>query len=285
MGDARLKQKELEKARKPCIFCGGQNLATTKEHCPPRSMFRDRQWPVGYDFPACESCNGGSSNSDLIVAFMAHMRLAADDAQFTAGVGLMKSVNRQVPNMLASMFLTSSNEARMQARKLGMRPGPGQTYRDLGIANITGEMQSAVEVVAAKLTKAVYNMQTGAVFPADGGIMFLWFTNAQLLEHGKIFVLDAMASIAAMSPTISRNGKDLRDQFDYKYSTDVDGALHVMQTVFGTVFGFVTIFSQIPGRLESIADGISNALRDAVSPFKFLSSNSPKPSVPKPPTC
>lgn len=271
MGVARIKQKELEKASLPCILCGGHVLATTKEHCPPRSLFQLRQWPEGYEFPACAACNGGSSNSDLIVAFIAHMDPAANTEQLTKGFGLMRRVNKQAPKLLPAMFMSSAVEARAQARRLGMRPGPGQTYQGLGIANITDEMREAVESVAAKLTKAVYYMQTGSVFPVNGGIMFQWFTNAQLREHGRIPVLEAMAPMAATSPTIKRSGKNLKDQFDYRYSRDDTGDLHVMQVAFGQVFGFVTVFSQVPGKLEAIEASIKAKVQDGESPFKFLS--------------
>ena len=270
MGIARAKQRELVKAHLPCIFCGGHELATTKEHCPPRSLFRGRNWPEGYEFPACETCNGGSSNSDLIVAFMANMNPNANSEESVKGANLMRRAHKQVPNLLPEMFAMSAVESRAQARLLGMRPGPGQTYQSLGIANVTNEMQTAVESVAAKLTKAVYYMQTGSIFPRHGEIWFQWFTNAQLRQYGRIHILEAMATMAATSPALQRNGKDLKDQFDYKYSRDDTGDLHVMQVVFGDVFGLATIFSQVPGKLEKIEANIKSQLPHGASPFKYL---------------
>lgn len=152
-----------------------------------------------------------------------------------------------------------------------MRIGPGQTYQSLGIVNVTDEMHDAVESFAAKLTKAVFHMQTSSIFPTNGGIWFQWFTNAQLREHGKISILEAMATIAATSPTLKRNGKDLRDQFDYKYSVDEEGALHMLQVVVGQSFGFVTIFSPVPGKLEEMGANIRMQLPDGENPFKSLS--------------
>jgi hypothetical protein len=270
MGVARIKQQELKKASLPCIFCGGHVLATTKEHCPPRALFRERSWPEGYEFPACLSCNGGSSDSDLIVAFLAHMDPTANKERLAKGFNLMRLANIQAPKMLPAMFISSAVEARSQARRLGMRPGPGQTYQGLGIANVTDEMREAVESFAAKLTKAVFHMQTGSIFPTDGGIWFQWFTNAQLREHGKIPIIEAMANFAATSPTLKRNGKDLRDQFDYKYSIDGMGALHVLQVAFGPVFGFVTIFSQVPGKLEEMEANMMEQVPGGGNPFKSI---------------
>jgi hypothetical protein len=48
MGEASQKRKSNEALLKDnpfCIFCGGTELATTIEHCPPRMMFRGKRRP------------------------------------------------------------------------------------------------------------------------------------------------------------------------------------------------------------------------------------------------
>jgi hypothetical protein len=62
MGMAKNLREEFFTKNPWCIFCGGTVAATTVEHCPPRAMFDNKEWPEGYAFPACASCNGGSSN-------------------------------------------------------------------------------------------------------------------------------------------------------------------------------------------------------------------------------
>jgi len=213
-----------------------------------------------------------------MVAFLAHM--GGSDAQtMRKGYNHMRNVHQQFPGLLKAMFSRSPIEARSAARRLGMRPAPGQTYQELGIVDIPADIHRCVGALAGKLTKAIYFQKTCKVFPADGGIQYHWFTNAQRLEHGKIAALEAMAGIAAASGPIVRAGRDLRDQFDYKYSVDADGELHVIQVVFGQIFGFVSNFSQVPGRLEDIDDGVVARLgEDKVSPFTWLSSNRPLPA-------
>jgi hypothetical protein len=257
-----------------CIFCGGRVVASTVEHCPPRAMFRDKAWPEGFEFSACTSCNGGSSNEDLMVAFLAQLR-GADQKTLQKGFGLMRSVNRQFPGLLDKIFSRSANEARADARRLGIRPRPGETYQQLGTVDIPDEMHRCVEVFASKLTKAIYFMKTGMPFPADGGIQFQWFTNAQRLEHGRIVLLEVLAGLAAMSAPVERSGRDLKDQFDYLYSVDEPKELHVLQVGFGEVFGFVSIFSQVPGRLEAMDERLAERFEgeQKKSPFKWLSSN------------
>lgn len=270
MGEAKQRKVQLLAAKTPCIFCGGGTLATTEEHCPPKAMFKERKWPEGYAFPACAPCNNGSSDDDLLVAFLAQLQPSANAETLSKGFGLMRMTHRQFPGLLEKMMRSSAVEARAHARRLGMQPGPGQTYQELGIVNVTDAMDECVAKVAAKFTKAVYYMQTGNVFPGDGAIMFQWFTNAQRIEHGRIALIDGLAGLAAMSPPIVRSGKDLKDQFDYRYSQGENGELHVLQVIFGEVFGFVTIFSPAPGRLEAMEDRLKERAGKDDSPFKFL---------------
>ena len=256
-----------------CIFCGGTVAANTVEHCPPRGMFRDRVWPEGFEFPACTACNGGTANEDLMIAFLARLS-GGDQETLSKGAGLMRDVHRRFPGLLASMFRrTTPIQARTDARRFGLRPKPGQTYQELGIVDIPEAMHESVAVLAGKLTKGIFYQKAGTAFPSEGGILFRWFTNAQRLEHGRIFVLDALKGIAAMGVPLVRAGKDLKDQFDFLYSVDESGDLHLLQVVFGTTFGFVTIFSQVPGRLEAIERDLLAKLGDGTFPFRWLSSN------------
>lgn len=276
MGQSRTRRAALLAACPMCIFCGGQVAATTIEHCPSRAIFRERVAPQGFEFAACAGCNRGSSDDDLMVAFLAH--LGGRDARvLKRGRGLMLQVKRQFPGVLQKMFSKSATEARSDARRIGIRPRPGETYQQLGIVDIPEEMHRCVEVFAAKLTKAIFYMKMGAPFAADGGIQFQWFTNAQRLEHGRIVLLEALAGLAAMSAPVARSGRDLKDQFDYLYSVDESRELHVLQVVFGEVFGFDSIFSQVPGRLEAIDDRLAERFEgeQKKSPFKWLSSNRP----------
>lgn len=148
------------------------------------------------------------------------------------------------------MFNMSPIEARAQARRLKMVPEPGERYQDLGIVRLPLKVSQSVEVMAGKLTKAVFYLETKSVFPVDGVILCRWFTNAEIQQHGEIKVLEVFRDLKGTSPPLRRNGKDLKDQFDYTYTRDKDGNVHLLRVIFGTMFGFVTVFSQEPGRLK-----------------------------------
>jgi hypothetical protein len=261
-------------AGQACIFCGGDMQASTEEHCPPRAMFRDKIWPEGYSFPSCEPCNNGSSDEDLIVAFMAQLNPnKQDEVTASKGLGLMKAVNKQATQLLGKMMTLTAREARTNARRLGMKPAPGQLYREIGIVKVPEEMDRAVQTLAGKLTKGIFFRETGTIFPKDGGIMFHWFTNAQRIENGEIPVLNVLGQLASMSKPKVRATRDLSEQFDYLYSCDESKELQVIQATFNQVFGFVTISSSKAGALEEFEERMKAKTGVAQSPFVFLSTN------------
>jgi hypothetical protein len=269
VGQAKHREIKLKDAALPCVFCDGARVGTTEEHCPPRALFRDRAWPEGFVFPACESCNGGSSEEDLVVAFLAHMQPDQDAKTQARGFGLMRGLHKQQPGLFARMMQVSAVEARSAARRLKIKPERGQTYQELGVVNIPDEIHRAVGKFALKLSKAIYFQHRGSVFPADGTVLYQWFTNAQLQEHGRIPMLEAFANVAAETRPLTRGGKDLRDQFDYKFSTARDSPIHVLQVVFGQVFGFLSLLSQEPGRIENMHQRIADKM-GSKGPFIFL---------------
>src|SRR3974390_3767141 len=57
---------------------GGEILLGNREcrlnDCADELRLRQRrQWPEGFEFPACDVCNGGSRDDDLLVAMLAKM--------------------------------------------------------------------------------------------------------------------------------------------------------------------------------------------------------------------
>src|SRR6185437_15712623 len=73
------KQKQYSRAqfllRHPrCAYCGG--VATTTDHCPPRSFFLGRVWPETYEFPACGPCNAEGRGDEQILAVLVRVGLS-----------------------------------------------------------------------------------------------------------------------------------------------------------------------------------------------------------------
>jgi hypothetical protein len=241
-----------------CIFCGGAEKATTIEHCPPRAMFQFRQWPDGFEFPACSSCNHGTADHDLIIALLARTDPFTEAGNRDGRMPMIiESVHQKHPSMIGKM-MPNALESRTLNRKLGIVPPPGLTNQEAGPVRVTEEMHRAVEVFAAKLTKAVYYMRTNNVFPSEGRIALKWFTNSELITNqGRYVVFDLLQQLDGLAPALVRSNSLLNDQFEYKISISPDGDILALQARFGNGFGFAVFASTDRAKLDASFESIS----------------------------
>ena len=69
--------------------------------------------------------------------------------------------------MIRNMMSTPT-EALGKNRELGISPTPGMTDQDAGAILLTDEMDHAVKVLAGKLAKAIYFLESGNIFSING---------------------------------------------------------------------------------------------------------------------
>lgn len=272
VGMSRIRKQQFFREHPFCIFCGGEKMATSIEHCPPRAMFDDRSAPEGFEFSACSDCNLGTSNQDLLISWMARI-----DYTENSMVGdqrterLLKAVNLQFPGLIRRM-LPSASEARRTNRLLGIRPPPGRTHLETGVVNITSEMVRAVEVFTRKLSKCVYFTHSRQVFPVGGCILLAWFTNVEFVKKSGFVPFSVLQNVAGVSPLMVRNKRILNDQFSYKYSSSDDGNIFALQAMFGNSFGVMIFGCVISGHLEKTLERTLGEGALQSGPFTVLQS-------------
>jgi hypothetical protein len=94
-----------------------------------------------------------------------------------------RGVAQVLPETYRSMLL-SVTEKRSRARRLGLQPGLGETYRDVPIMSIDHpEFYEASKTVARKRFCALYYLRTGRPLTSRGGIVFLWTSNAHGMDQ------------------------------------------------------------------------------------------------------
>lgn len=213
-------------------------------------MFRDKVAPEGFVFAACEPCNGGSSDDDLLAAFMGRIDPSCDELPKQVE-GLTRLVIRQFPGFARSLVM-SATQARQTARRFGIRPAPGELYQDLPLMHVTDEMEAAVRTLASKLTRAVHFQQTGQVFPLHGAIALHWFTNATVAEQGRNVALEVLGGLAGNELRLVRSGKDLSDQVRLRANYSAELGIAALTATFNESFGFVTFSSPDPTLVEGI---------------------------------
>lgn len=245
-------RKSAFKLKHPyCIFCGGEAPMTTIEHCPPRAMFQDREWPEGFEFPACSACNHGSADDDLIVAMMARINpfegSAGGDGKFNDLIG---SVHQQHPKLFEKMTPTAI-EARRLNKKLGIKVVPGKTQQGMGVAKTPPEMHRAMEVFAAKLGKAIYYLDTGRVFPQHGELAMRCSGNSEIVAKGQYGLVNTLSELPGHTPLLKRGKRSINSQFEYKLSMSEKKDLFAIVATFGLGFAVVIFGSPRPGLIKN----------------------------------
>lgn len=273
MGMSRIRKQQFFAKHPNCIFCGGADPATTIEHCPPRSMFNDRIAPEGYEFASCTKCNCGTSDQDLIVAWMARIDytdLSAEGDKRTTG--LLKAVHRQHPKLIKQL-LPSAVEAKRTNRELGITPAPGKTHTETGVINITPEMTDAVHTFSKKLAKSIYHLHTEKIFPADGCLMLGWFTNVEFVRKSGYIPFHVLNDIAGETPAIERSGKSMDNRFRYKFSVSNDSKFFALQAMFGNAFGLIVFGCTQAGQLEGIINKVRMSTDNVTGALTVLQSS------------
>ncbi|MDB5529006.1 MAG: hypothetical protein JWR51_2109 [Devosia sp.] len=179
MGEAKKKARRhaaILNAESACIYCGGENLATTIDHMPPRVLFRSSQRPKGLEFPSCRACNLGTSAADLVAALFARtfpgIENERDDQEWAR---LMREVSRMVPGLIEEMYLS---ERDMNAVRLELSLAENEAVFFAGGPIAWAHMTA----FGAKAGFALYHEITGQIVSPQGGVQVRWFTNEEMLS-------------------------------------------------------------------------------------------------------
>lgn len=220
MGDSKRRKQRFFTQHPFCYFCGGDTPAVQVDHVPPRAMFLQRNWPLAHEFPACASCNNGSSVQDRLFAFIASgpLKDPIDPVRRAEWVALGREIKKDHPGLLDSMRLSSAQKKRV-AWSLGIAPPEGETYAAMGLLRLTPEVTAAVEAILRKIAKALHYLQTGLIVPWTACIEVYSYTNAELLD-GR-FPNEVLLDLPTVQMTF-RNGRDLSDQFVYRFGVSED---------------------------------------------------------------
>lgn len=220
MGVRDRKRKELFFASHPkCCFCGGNAPATEEDHIPARHLFRDRQWPQGYVFPACSVCNEASSLDELVMGWLVRIRL--DDysqADLKEAVSAIEKLRRRRPEWVAEMQ-ELSEPAKQKLLIDTRRPASTFPKGEVFAMSVPQEFNDAMSRYAEKLGRALFYFHTGKIVPTHGLVRATALTNTEFATPN--FPIDAFNFLSS-TPALTRSGKSLEDQFAYRYALSDD---------------------------------------------------------------
>jgi len=224
MGTSARRKKEFYARHPICCFCGGGTSAETQDHIPSRSLFRQRQWPEGYVFPACSPCNSLKAPDEALTALIC--RIASHDsgdAESQREVQrLMKTIALKEPELYRS-FQLPATRVRRWLRVNNYKLPQGATTADVPVISIQHpKIIAAMERYSTKIFLSLYYFHTGNVLPSQGGIVFRWYSNASRPDERP--PQELLEPMMQGFPTLVRQQTSLHEQFFYSFGVSNDGS-------------------------------------------------------------
>ena len=224
----RLKRQRFFASHPLCCFCGGESRAVEIDHVPARHLFRSREWPESYEFPACAACNRASSMDELVMGWIVRIQLSnlspIDEAEM---VSSLTKLNARRPEWVQQMKEFGRVETRRALREQGLANlnlGSGEIY----MVAVPEPFAEAMERYGEKLGRALYYLHTSRIVPSSGHVTVSALTNAQFMSAN--FPHESF-SVLNVRPPVSRGNRDLSGLFAYRYATtnDQPGAAFLVQ--------------------------------------------------------
>ena len=160
-----------------CCFCGGASQTTTIDHVPNRAFFIARQWPVGFQFPACDACQGGARVSELVCAAIARSWSVDDPSAVTETTelwrGLAKSDTETFKEMIGPERISGLHLSEMIWSRL-------RTKNGLPLMILGPRVHGHLDQYINKLTKALYYKHTNKIVPSTANLVYLLASNADI---------------------------------------------------------------------------------------------------------
>jgi hypothetical protein len=237
MGTRRQHKKQFLENNPFCCFCGGYTPSTEIDHIPARVLFDNRQWPVGYEFPACQPCNKASRHDEQVVGVLSRLypepKTGKKEKEFDER---LRAVADNYPGLLEEM-IPSADQVQNALSKYNIRTPGKLPPAGLAFVSVKGPLVNrAVANFGRKLFLALYYKHTGKILPKEGGIAILWYSNLQI-ENDEI--PRELAPLVSGFPNLERSKMDLSDQFFYRFGVTEDLKASVFLAFFRRSFAIL----------------------------------------------
>lgn len=247
MGISKKRKQKFLKENPYCCFCGGATKSEEPDHIPSRSLFNRRQWPEGFEFPACSLCNRETRSDEQVVAFLSRVFPNPKGEQYVGEfTKLCESIAHYRQDIVEELS-PSLAQKKLSARKHNMYPGEGQTTNDLPLLHLGPLVNEAVLNFSRKLIMALYYKHAGKILPHSAGIGIRWYTNADILNGA---LPDGLSRYLEKYPNIQRCKIDLQKQFNYGFAFSENRRMSVFLVNFRLSFSIVGAVNLDAKKLE-----------------------------------
>ncbi len=227
-------------AHSVCCFCGGNTPATTIDYIPSRATFNDRQWPVGYDLPACSNCNSASAHHEQLISVLSRMgTVNPTEDETTEYKFLLEGLLDNHPDVVHEMR-PSANQVRTFLRARGQSLGNGLLSRDVPLLSIQGPLvKAAFAEFSRKLFLSFHYKHAGKIVSDTGGIAMKWIANSSDDNPELLAAINQLHNGLPSNPEMMRSSTRLENQFRYKYFTNDEGTFSAYFVIFRESFAII----------------------------------------------
>jgi hypothetical protein len=213
VGEARqrsLNRQQLLAGETRCIYCA--HAAETLEHMPPKSLFKQKLRPHGYEFAACKTCNDCTRVADALVGILA--RMAPTDSlgeqwQLDEAYKLIGPVAKRSKKLIVEIFGEGD-------RGKGWFKHNGLLHPVRHLTLDGPAVSASMPAFGAKLGFALFRQHIGKPMPIGGGVFSRHFLNIGPSESAAKAWLSILPDFQEMTQDQWASGK----QFAYRFNTD-----------------------------------------------------------------
>ena len=187
---------------------------------PPRGLFKNKQRPSGWEFPACSDCNEGSRGADAVAQMLSLLDSFGEDGwQYEQFCKVLPSVEKHAPRVYQEISSASKAKAVLRKRHGLLR----------SLVEIKADGPSTVahlNAFAGKIALAAFTELTGRPIQLDGTLYTQWYLNSGLSQD----VYHAHLSILPNFSRLEQGKKNSDGQFWLRYNTDMKSivAAHIV---------------------------------------------------------
>lgn len=264
VGQAKQKKSRYQRLLEDhplCCLCGGVTKSSTVDHIPPQACFPRGFFPEGFEFPACEACNGSTKKEDQIFGY--YMQMGNPDL-FTKDLWSMWKLQDGIKNNYASALLSTKLSTQAKAKALtemGIQVPADADLTNMPLAGMSDEFFEAATTIGRKMACAIYYKETGGKFLTKEH--YIWTATVHS-RHPRFAPLTAYLNKMLPDKEVGgrRNIKDYGRRFGYRFGYKEGKSFMVSASQFGV--GFVTVC--ISGLMEKGRERIPTDEIQAIFP-------------------
>lgn len=224
MDEAKSKTQRIIAEQPTCTYCGGKNNSTSRDHCPPITIFDDRWRPAGMEFGACDACHEGTREMDAVIGFISRF----------LGTEPGSNSKKEMQNSIRPMFTRYPHlleHFNVNAKQIMYHGAIGNLVK----IGTESALKGVMNAFAARMGLALYRLTNGYPAPPNARIICRWHTNVDLDNNGP---LNAVLESIGLPQTLVQGTKHVAAQFRFWPVTDANepklfGCVAVFRESFG----------------------------------------------------